>query len=301
MQDRPRSQKIVKEDFEPASPLSADGGEEGGACETPRSKRMNIFTHGKTSSKLDGVAGTMPNLMKSISRNHGAEVMRVSEMPDPAPEPREEVLMKSGVKPSEAFPAGMEGIGPHSFRKLKLLGKGGAGTVYLVVLRGTDMVYAMKELTKEDMIKRDKVLRVMTEREILASANHPFIVTMYATFQTSTRLCFVMDYCAGGEFFNVLARQPNKRLQESAAKFYAAEVLLALEYLHYLGFFYRDLKPENILMRDTGHIALTDFDLSKQAKAVSPQMIEHQRSIRDKLTVLMGGKSSSKLNTVSAP
>lgn len=211
------------------------------------------------------------------------------------PSAKEEVLATASVKPSAAFPAGTARIGPYSFRKLKLLGKGGAGTVYLVVLRGTDSVYAMKELTKEDMIKRKKVMRVMTEREILATANHPFIVTMYATFQTHHRLCFVMDYCAGGEFFGVLSRQPQKRLQESAARFYAAEVLLALEYLHYLGFFYRDLKPENILMRDSGHIALTDFDLSKQAQAVSPRMVEHHRSMFEKLSLLVAGKNLSKI------
>lgn len=183
-------------------------------------------------------------------------------------------------------------------QKLKLLGKGGAGTVYLVLLKGTNKTYAMKELTKEDMIKRKKICRVMTEREILASANHPFIVTMYATFQTSSRLCFVMDYCAGGEFFGVLARQPHKRLRESMAKFYAAEVLLALEYLHHMGFFYRDLKPENILMRGDGHVALTDFDLSKQAQAVSPRMVEHQVSVIKKLTrmVQSPSKNNSKLN-----
>lgn len=258
--------------------------------ETPKARRMNVFS-----------TQQMPHNHHSHNRKRayshaGKAIVRTSEMPEPSRAVSEVVLARSGVRPSAAFPTGMEHIGPHSFRKLKLLGKGGAGTVYLVVLRGTDCVYAMKELTKEDMIKRNKVLRVMTEREILASANHPFIVTMYATFQTSTRLCFVMDYCAGGEFFNILARQPNKRLQEQAAKFYAAEVLLALEYLHYLGFFYRDLKPENILMRDSGHVALTDFDLSKQAKAVSPTMIEHQRTILERLSLMIGGKHSSRLD-----
>lgn len=68
-----------------------------------------------------------------------------------------------------------------------------------------------------------KVKRVLTEREILATANHPFIVTMYASFQTANRLYFIMEYCEGGEFFRVLQRQPKKRLKESAAKFYAAE------------------------------------------------------------------------------
>lgn len=98
-----------------------------------------------------------------------------------------------------------------------------------------------RRLTKEEMISRNKVKRVLTEREILATANHPFIITMFASFQTSSRLCFVMEYAAGGEFFKVLQRQPNKRLREDAARFYAAEVTLALEYLHHMGFIYRDL------------------------------------------------------------
>lgn len=177
-------------------------------------------------------------------------------------------------------------------QKLKILGKGAAGTVYLVQLKDTSLVYAMKEVRKEDMIKRKKVCRVMTEREILASANHPFIVTMYATFQTKDRLCFIMQHCAGGEFFGVLSKQPQKRLKEQAAKFYAAEVLLAIEYLHHLGFFYRDLKPENILFTEEGHIALTDFDLSKQAQAVCPKVIEHQKTLMQKISNLMKSNTS---------
>jgi len=81
----------------------------------------------------------------------------------------------------------------------------------------------------------------------------------------------------------VLQRQPKKRLKEDAVRFYAAEVILALEYLHHMGFIYRDLKPENILMRENGHIALTDFDLSKQAHAVSPRVIQQQLSLSDKI------------------
>jgi len=95
--------------------------------------------------------------------------------------------------------------------------------VFLVLLKGHNKLYAMKVLTKEEMIQRNKVKRVMTEREILATVNHPFIVTMYASFQTMDRLCFVMEYCAGGEFFRVLQKQPKKRLKEDACRFYAAE------------------------------------------------------------------------------
>jgi len=84
-----------------------------------------------------------------------------------------------------------------------------------------------------------------------------------------------MDYCAGGEFFRMLQRQTGKCLPEDSVKFYSAEVLLALEYLHMMGFIYRDLKPENILLHETGHIMLTDFDLSKAAAtSVTPQVVK---------------------------
>jgi len=133
----------------------------------------------------------------------------------------------------------------------------------------------MKVLDKKEMIKRNKVKRVLTEREILATADHPFIVTLYWSFQSELKLYFFMDYCAGGEFFRMLQKQPGKCLPEEQVKFYAAEVLLALEYLHLMGFVYRDLKPENILLHETGHIMLTDFDLSKQAATtMGPQVVK---------------------------
>ena len=148
------------------------------------------------------------------------------------------------------------------------------GKVYLVRLRGTDELYAMKVLSKEEMVKKNKVQRVMTEREILATSNHPFIVTLHWCWTSTKHIYFVMDYCAGGEFFRVLQRTPNKCLPESAARFYAAEVLIALEYLHIQGVIYRDLKPENLLLHETGHIKLTDFDLSKgSAKPAVAQVV----------------------------
>jgi protein-serine/threonine kinase len=69
----------------------------------------------------------------------------------------------------------------------------------------------MKVLSKDDMIKRNKIKRVLTEREILATADHPFIVPLYCSFQTTKELCLIMEYCAGGEFFRMLQRQPKKR------------------------------------------------------------------------------------------
>lgn len=281
------------------------------------------------------------------------------------------VLARSAVPYSSVFPVQEEQVGPKHFEKMRLLGEGSIGKVYLVRLRGTDRYYAMKELTKRDMIERNKIKRVMTEREILVTAHHPFIVTMYASFQTHNTLSFVMEHCEGGEFFRVLQKQPNHRLKESSARFYAAEVLLALEYLHHIGFIYRDLvsaaekrcerpragesfhvvfsrrvdrtrcagpwprrqavsfshkwlvafsvflpswlpcfrlaaffsctlrcrvvepqKPENVLMRANGHVALTDFDLSKEATPVSHRVVSQHRSLMKRMTCRLPGSSS---------
>lgn len=100
-------------------------------------------------------------------------------------------------------------------------------------------------LSKKEMIKRNKIKRALAEQEILATSNHPFIVTLYHSFQSDDSLYLCMEYCSGGEFFRALQTRPNKCVDEDAARFYAAEVTAALEYLHLMGFIYRDLKPES--------------------------------------------------------
>jgi protein-serine/threonine kinase len=98
------------------------------------------------------------------------------------------------------------------------------------------------------MIERKKIKRALTEQEILATSNHPFIVTLYHSFQSDEYLYFCMEYCMGGEFFRALQTRPGKCLPEDGSRFYAAEVVAALEYLHLNGFIYRDLKPESGLI-----------------------------------------------------
>ncbi|PCH41422.1 AGC/RSK protein kinase [Wolfiporia cocos MD-104 SS10] len=156
-------------------------------------------------------------------------------------------------------------VGPSSFQKIKMLGRGDVGKVYLVREKKTGKLFAMKVLSKKEMIERHKIKRALTEQEILATANHPFIVTLYHSFQSEQYLYFCMEYCMGGEFFRALQSRPGKCLSEDASRFYAAEVTAALEYLHLMGFIYRDLKPENILLHQSGHIMLSDFDLAKQS------------------------------------
>ncbi|TVU32539.1 hypothetical protein EJB05_24270, partial [Eragrostis curvula] len=165
------------------------------------------------------------------------------------------------------------------FRLLKRLGYGDIGSVYLVELRGnggggggSGTLFAMKVMDKGSLAGRNKLARAQTEREILGLLDHPFLPTLYSHFETDKFCCLLMEYCSGGNLHSLRQRQPNKRFTEDAARFYASEVLLALEYLHMLGVVYRDLKPENVLVREEGHIMLSDFDLSLRC-SVSPALV----------------------------
>lgn len=163
-------------------------------------------------------------------------------------------------------------VGPQSFDKVKLIGKGDVGKVYLVREKKSTRLYAMKGmiflvvalenpftnlqvavLSKKEMIKRNKIKRALAEQEILATSNHPFIVTLYHSFQSEDYLYLCMEYCSGGEFFRALQTRPGKSINEDDARFYAAEVTAALEYLHLMGFIYRDLKPESKFSENAVH------------------------------------------------
>mmetsp|Transcript_8922 Transcript_8922/g.20493 ORF Transcript_8922/g.20493 Transcript_8922/m.20493 type:complete len:734 (+) Transcript_8922:53-2254(+) len=167
--------------------------------------------------------------------------------------------------------------GPEDFERIQMIGCGDVGRVFLVRQFETSQLFAMKVLSKGEMLHRNKVQRCLTERDILATVDHPCIVGLHYSFTTPGHLYFVMDYCAGGELFRMLKRQPAGRIPEDWVRFYAAEVLLALEYLHSIGFVYRDLKPENILLHATGHIMLTDFDLAVQAEPTAPEIVKRSQ------------------------
>ncbi|KAK6138448.1 hypothetical protein DH2020_027823 [Rehmannia glutinosa] len=92
--------------------------------------------------------------------------------------------------------------------------------------------------------------------------DHPFLPTLYAAIDSPKWSCLLTEFCPGGDLHVLRQRQPYKRFPDSAVRFYASEVVVALEYVHMMGIVYRDLKPENVLVRSDGHIMLTDFDLS---------------------------------------
>ncbi|XP_027350259.1 serine/threonine-protein kinase D6PKL1 [Abrus precatorius] len=169
-------------------------------------------------------------------------------------------------------------LGLRHFNLLKKLGCGDIGTVYLAELIGTSCLFAIKVMDNEFLERRKKTPRAQTEREILRMLDHPFLPTLYMQFTSDNLSCLVMEYCPGGDLHVLRQKQLGRSFSEPAARFYVAEVLLALEYLHMLGVIYRDLKPENILVREDGHIMLTDFDLSLRC-AVSPTLLKSSSDV----------------------
>jgi len=150
------------------------------------------------------------------------------------------------------------------FEILKVLGRGAFGKVMLVEKKDNKQVYALKSMHKEDIIDKDQIEHTKTERFVLEKSKSSFLVSLEYAFQTPSKVFFVMKFMKGGELFQHL--KVAKRFEEERAKFYVAEILLGLEYLHNLGVIYRDLKPENVLMDEDGHICITDFGMAKQLK-----------------------------------
>ena len=148
------------------------------------------------------------------------------------------------------------------FDLLKVLGKGSFGKVMQVSFKRTGEVLAMKVLHKDAVLQRNQMEHTKAERHILQAVQHPFLVGLRYAFQNEAKLYMVLDYLNGGELFFHLKQA--RRFDEPRARFYTAEITLALGHLHGLGIIYRDLKPENILLDSEGHLRITDFGLAKE-------------------------------------
>lgn len=151
----------------------------------------------------------------------------------------------------------------------RLLGVGGFGKVYLVEHISSGKKYAMKVLSKKLVKQLKQITHTINERQILSKNSCYFLVRLHYAFQTPDKLFMVMDFAAGGELFMHI--RENNYLTEERTKFYAAEILLALDWLHRKGVIYRDLKPENVLLDKDGHVKISDFGLSKVGLNTSKQ------------------------------
>uniref|UniRef100_A0A6Q2YG08 Rho-associated protein kinase 1 n=1 Tax=Esox lucius TaxID=8010 RepID=A0A6Q2YG08_ESOLU len=142
------------------------------------------------------------------------------------------------------------------YEVVKVIGRGAFGEVQLVRHKATKKVYAMKLLSKFEMIKRSDSAFFWEERDIMAFANSAWVVQLFYAFQDDRYLYMVMEYMPGGDLVNLMS---NYDVPEKWARFYTAEVVLALDGIHAMGFIHRDVKPDNMLLDKAGHLKLADF------------------------------------------
>lgn len=181
-------------------------------------------------------------------------------------DPREVTLSNRELQPGiPSFThTSLQKFTPSQFTMTKTLGFGSYGTVKLAIDKDSNRTVAIKEISKSSLKHPKHVTRAFNEKDILATIKHPLIVDVYGTCQDSRKLYLVMEYVSGGDLYSLLVR---RKLTQSEARFYAAEIVDALFYLHSQGVVYRDLKPENVLLAATGHIKLADFGCAKRLKS----------------------------------
>ena len=177
----------------------------------------------------------------------------------------------NNIKQSDSTKSSSKKNHKHSHKKVKLedfefirlIGIGTYGKIYVASKKSSNKLYAIKILNKKNVHNKFELQNIKTERTVLAKLNHPFIQKLYYAFQTKGNLYFITQFMHGGELNYHIYKEPNNYFSEEKARFYASEIILAINYLHKNNCIYRDLKPENVLIDITGHIKLIDFGLSK--------------------------------------
>lgn len=147
------------------------------------------------------------------------------------------------------------------FEMITVIGKGAFGEVILVRHRTNRNYYAMKKLRKADMLRKEQVNHAWSERHVLVAADHPFVCKLCFSFQNKDYLYLVMEFLPGGDLMTLLIERDT--LSEDDARFYIAEMIVAIDTIHKLGFIHRDIKPDNLLIDKNGHLKLSDFGLCK--------------------------------------
>ena len=177
---------------------------------------------------------------------------------DEAAKIKEEILHKEG----ENLRKKRKKISIFDFEPLKIIGKGAFGEVRVCRYIPNNTIVAIKKMKKEEMHKKNQVLHVRAERDVLSEAKNEWIVDLKFSFQDQNYLYLGMEFLPGGDLMSLLMAKDI--LPEQEAKFYAAEIVMAIESVHKLDCIHRDLKPDNVLIDSDGHIKLSDFGLTKK-------------------------------------
>ncbi|KAI5199989.1 Pkinase-domain-containing protein [Aureobasidium subglaciale] len=210
---------------------------------------------------------------QSQSQQNAASIQNIINQPSAQPTtPHDSAYMANGAmeKPKAVSNPVRETKGKYTLQDFTInrtLGTGSFGRVHLVQSKHNQRFYAVKVLKKQQVVKMKQVEHTNDERRMLQKVKHPFLITLWGTFQDSKNLYMVMDFIEGGELFSLLRK--SQRFPNPVAKFYAAEVTLALDYLHSMDIIYRDLKPENLLLDRHGHLKITDFGFAKEVPDIT--------------------------------
>ncbi|KAF2862854.1 Serine/threonine-protein kinase [Piedraia hortae CBS 480.64] len=201
------------------------------------------------------------NVERARARNERAKdlenLMQSRELPDFRKQQRKSALRKSEANFLRFLRTSER---PENYTTIKIIGRGAFGEVRLVQRIHDGKIYALKSLIKAEMHKRDQLAHVRAERDILANADSPWLVKLHTSFQDSSFLYMLMEFLPGGDLMTMLIKY--EIFSEDITRFYMAELTLAIEAVHRLGFIHRDIKPDNILLDRGGHLKLTDFGLS---------------------------------------
>lgn len=173
-----------------------------------------------------------------------------------------ELDIRANAQPKLAKERKIPAFRPTDYKVVGTLGRGSFGVVQLVLDEKSQKTYALKGISKANLVKHDQVGFVMNERKTMAIVDHPFLVRLHATASDQNFVYFLLEPCLGGELFCLL--NDEERISVKQSQFYAASITLAFEYMHSQNILYRDLKPENILLDKEGYIKITDFGFAKQ-------------------------------------
>ena len=147
------------------------------------------------------------------------------------------------------------------YESIKIIGRGAFGEIHVCRNKKTDEIVAIKKIKKEALYANNQIIHIKNEQLFMSRVKSPWIVTLKASFQDYECLYLVMEYLQGGDLMNILIKKD--RLSEGEARFYIAEIVLAIESIHNLDCIHRDIKPDNVLIDKSGHIKITDFGLAK--------------------------------------
>ena len=167
----------------------------------------------------------------------------------------------------------------YNYESIKIIGRGAFGEVHVCRDKTTDEIVAIKKIKKESLYNKNQIIHIKNEQVFMSKVKSPWIVELKASFQDNDYLYLVMEFLQGGDLMNILIKKDI--LSEEEARFYIAEIILAVESIHNIDCIHRDIKPDNVLIDKSGHIKLTDFGLAK----ISDKIYENKLDKNENLNI----------------